>query len=384
MPYAEGRAYFDADSHLMEYAEWLADFADPAIQKELPAFVPHGSGGANALLDRIDESRKRVQDPEATASLETDVMRTAKGWAAHGAMDPAERSRTLDLLGFQGQLVFSTFALLQVLGCKSPQLMYGATRAHNRGIVEFCSSDKRLLPVGFIPLHEPRSALDALGEALESGCSAIMVPTDAAGKTSPTHVDLESFWAMLAESGTPLMSHVGGGKLLAKRYHNNGRPIPKDWLGGGENLRGKDFPVIHHSPERFLACMVLDGVFERHEGLRCGVIEQGASWVPAMLSNLDHAARQFGKFEPDIAKLSLRPSDYIHRQVKFTPFSFEDAGWLIEQAGEDLFLFSSDYPHPEGSRDPLGRFEASLDSAQINEAARERFYSLNFLEMMGR
>jgi hypothetical protein len=66
MPYAEGRAYFDADSHLMEYAEWLADFADPAIQKELPAFVPHGSGGANALLDRIDENRKRVHDPECS------------------------------------------------------------------------------------------------------------------------------------------------------------------------------------------------------------------------------------------------------------------------------------------------------------------------------
>jgi hypothetical protein len=69
--------------------------------------------------------------------------------------------------------------------------------------------------------------------------------------------------------------------------------------------------------------------------------------------------------------------------VKFTPFPFEDAGWLIQQMGEELFLFSSDYPHPEGGRDPLGRFEASLDAAGVGETARARFYSENFAAMMG-
>jgi predicted TIM-barrel fold metal-dependent hydrolase len=56
-------------------------------------------------------------------------------------------------------------------------------------------------------------------------------------------------------------------------------------------------------------------------------------------------------------------------------------GWLIEEAGEDLFLFSSDYPHPEGGRDPLGRFEASLGDA--SSGARERFYAGNFAELIG-
>jgi hypothetical protein len=54
---------------------------------------------------------------------------------------------------------------------------------------------------------------------------------------------------------------------------------------------------------------------------------------------------------------------------------------MIEQCGDDLFLFSSDYPHPEGGRDPLGRFESSL--AGIGEQAQERFYSRNFADMMG-
>jgi uncharacterized protein len=37
-------------------------------------------------------------------------------------------------------------------------------------------------------------------------------------------------------------------------------------------------------------------------------------------------------------------------------------------------MFASDYPHPEGGRDPIGRFDASLDAAAVAAAARERFY----------
>ena len=54
---------------------------------------------------------------------------------------------------------------------------------------------------------------------------------------------------------------------------------------------------------------------------------------------------------------------------------------MIEQAGDDMFLFSSDSPHPEGGRDPLKRFESSR--VGVGEASRERFYSANFARMMG-
>jgi predicted TIM-barrel fold metal-dependent hydrolase len=54
---------------------------------------------------------------------------------------------------------------------------------------------------------------------------------------------------------------------------------------------------------------------------------------------------------------------------------------MIEQAGDDLFLFSSDYPHPEGGRDPLGRFESSL--SDVSDASKQRFYADNFAAMMG-
>ena len=138
--------------------------------------------------------------------------------------------------------------------------------------------------------------------------------------------------------------------------------------------------ALHNAPEIFLSCMVLDGLFEQFPKLRGGCIEQGALWVPAWLKRLDIAQQTFAKTEPAL-RLPLKASDYVRRQLKFTPFPTEPVGWLIEQAGEELFLFSSDYPHPEGGRDPLGRFEGSMPA--ISDAAKEKFYASNYAEMMG-
>ena len=35
------------------------------------------------------------------------------------------------------------------------------------------------------------------------------------------------------------------------------------------------------------------------------------------------------------SSLELRPSEYVRRQVRVTPYPHEDAGWIIEQAGDD-------------------------------------------------
>lgn len=59
-------------------------------------------------------------------------------------------------------------------------------------------------------------------------------------------------------------------------------------------------------------------------------------------------------------------------------FPYEDVGWLIEQAGAEIFMFPSDYPHPEGGRDPIDRLDESLEAGSVAAAARERFYHGDF------
>jgi predicted TIM-barrel fold metal-dependent hydrolase len=376
MPYAEGRVFYDADSHLMETSDWLASHADPDVRDRIrPLYL----GGAGAIADEA----VREADARKTAGVGLDAIEeqllTRKGWRAYGAFDPVERSHALDLLGFDKQLVFSTFAPTQFLD-DDPDLLYGGTRAHNRAMAEFCAADERLIAVGFVPLQSPKRAEEAVDEALALGCGAILVPSHPPRTHSPTHPDLDGVWARLQDAAVPVTLHVGGGgRPLRPSFHDNGRPKPTDFLGGGENIRSKDYMVLHNPPEIFIAAMVLDGVFEKFPRLMCGVIEQGALWVPALMRRIDIAQATFKKSEPLLAELPMHASDYIRRQVRFTPFPTEPVGWLIEQAGEELFLFSSDYPHPEGTKDPLGRFEDSL--ADVRDTARDRFYSRNFAQL---
>ena len=150
-------------------------------------------------------------------------------------------------------------------------------------------------------------------------------------------------------------------------------------MGGGENVRSKDMAVLHQGPETFISVMIMDGVFEQHPALRGACVELGAGWVPAMLTRLDWVVRSWSKVDQYLAELQRSPSETLREQMAFTPYVFEDVGTLVDQSAADLYLFSSDYPHVEGGRDPIGRFEGSLGDRP--DDVREQFYAENFLRI---
>ena len=376
MTYAGQRTILDADSHLMELPGFLDPFVDPdradVIRKR----------GMDPFRPLIDDATARAElrrtDQSATDEAEENLMKE-KGWRALGSFDPAERSRVLDLLGFEAQLVFATFAGV-LYDHRDPEALYIGRAAQNRAVIDFCSKDPRLLPVAFVPLSDPERAVSMAEDAIAGGAAAVMVPSTAAGERAPTHPALDPFWELLSLSNIPFVLHVGGGgRMLDPAFHNNEMPVT-DHLGGGENLRSKDYLAIHHSPEVFLGALILDGLFDRFPGLRGGCIEQGASWVVSWMRHLDQAQRAFRRTEEPLRNLEAKPSEYVRRHLKFTPFPGEPVGWMIEQAGSELFMFSTDYPHPEGGRDPLAKFEESM--AGIDEAAQKRFYETNMAELL--
>ena len=260
-------------------------------------------------------------------------------------------------------------------------MLYGGTEALNRAMTAFCAPDPRLKAVGYLPLNDPARALATLGAGARRRRRGHLGPLRRARGLLAHPRRPGAVWARLAEARRALRAPRRWREAPPQGVPQQRPPRPKDWLGGGENLRSKDFPVLHHSPERFLACMALDGVFERLPSLRGAAIELGASWVPGLLRNVDHALRSFSKFEPALQELTLLPSEYLRRQVRFTPFPFEDTAWLLEQCGPELFMFSTDYPHPEGGKRP---FEAFGDAvAGFDEPTRERFFWRNGAELLG-
>ena len=383
MPYAEGRTIHDADSHVMETPDWFRPFADPEVRDRIPdLFVASVKPGEETFIEEL--RRRHTEDDEFRSRDAAEIM-LRKNWKATGSFLKEDRGLALDLLGFASQLVFNTFAngkLLQAERGDDLDFAYGLARAHNRAMVDFCSADPRLLPVGYVPLADFERSEAFAREALDLGCAALMVASACPRRHSPSHTGLFPVWEQAQDAGVPVVFHVGGGgQLLDPMYFENGLPPVPDFHGGAENFRSVDYMPIPFPPMQTLATLIIDGILDRFPRLRFGVIEQGASWLPGWMRQLDSAQDAFSKMEERLQRLELRLSDYVRRQVRVTPYPAEDAGWIVEHAGEETCMFSSDFPHVEGGRNPIARFERTL--ADAPEPVKQRFYCDNFLDLMG-
>ena len=156
MPYATGRTFLDADSHIMELPGFLREHADPTIRDRMPEVSPSSGGRMADAVERLGpdggHSPERVAD---LLDLGDGLIAGPKGYEALGACNAVERGRALDLLGFHRQLVFATFSpgvLFDPNG--PPDVTAAAASAHNRAMAMFCSSDERLLGVGATALDD--------------------------------------------------------------------------------------------------------------------------------------------------------------------------------------------------------------------------------------
>ncbi len=383
MPYASGRRTQDADSHLMELPDFMTAHAERSLRARLPSLAAAGLTIEGVEMAKHGGSSGHPAEVvERLVALGDGLLRGPKWHGALGAFNGAERARALDLLGFERQVVFSSFCAAILFPQSDLELCYGGITAHNRAMAEFCSADKRLIGVALLALDEPERARAEIDAALAAGLGAFWLPARAPGGRSPGHPAHDPVWARLQEAAVPFLLHVGSSPLsIADAWMNDGHSERQSARGRAEVIGSKDLMVIYQPYERFLSVLVLDGVLERFPKLRGGAIEVGAGWVPAMLRRLDHAAEIWQRSEPHLAELSRTPSEQVRAQLRFTPYPFEDVGQLIRESSPELYLFSSDYPHAEGGRDPLARFERSL--AGLDEPVKTRFYARNFDDLYG-
>jgi predicted TIM-barrel fold metal-dependent hydrolase len=368
----------DADSHVMELPTKIVDYFEKSYLDDFAKFA----NKAISVTSDLNTAVEKHDDPLFRADDEAQLM-LRKNHLALGSFRNEDRPQCLDLLGFTSQLVFTTTALGNYgLDDNHPELAAQAARAHNRMNTDFCSVDRRLLATGYVPLSDIAAAPIIAQEAIELGCKGLIVPSKCPAHHSPAHIDFEPVWSLAEEAGVPILFHVGGEEKMSKAYTENGLPAVKDFHGGDENFTGLSFMSIPLALWQTMAAFIFDGVLDRHPRLMFGAIELGASWLPSWLQFLDSAFEAFRKGEERLQKLSERPSDIARRQFRVTPYAHEPTGWILKNSSPDMLLFSSDFPHVEGGRNPLKRFADNMPDATPQE--RQKFYRDNFISLMGR
>src|SRR4030095_2115894 len=203
MTYPHGRTCYDADSHIMELPDFLAEYADSEMRERMPRIRVPRVGRLATLVDEAERNRKHSASEVAELlALGDKLIGGPKGYMALGAFNAAERAQALDLLGFARQLVFATFSESLAFSLdRALDERYAAARAHNRAMAEFCGKDQRLMGVALLPLDDPQTSITELENILRLGLSAVWIPHRPCGGRSPGHNDLDPIWARLAEGG---------------------------------------------------------------------------------------------------------------------------------------------------------------------------------------
>jgi predicted TIM-barrel fold metal-dependent hydrolase len=378
MPYVENKTVHDADSHIMEVPGMLEQYLE---KKYLEPF--QSKNRATDFEIQWAQKAQGLHDDAEFRSGDADKLLLRKNHHALGSFRNEDRSQALDLLGFTSQLVFTTVALsnygLEHNG--ETELALASAEAHNRMMADFCKVDKRLLATGYVPLVDIEAAPGIARRALEMGCKALVIPSRCPHHHSPSHIGFDPLWALAQEAGVPILFHVGGEDKMSSSYMKNGLPAVRDFHGGDENFTSLSYMTIPLALWQTMSALIIDGVCDRFPRLKFGAIELGASWLPSWMQFLDAGVAAFSRGEERLKSLSDKPSEIARRVLRVTPYPHENTGWIIANSGEDMLLFSSDFPHVEGGRNPLKRFGESLQGT--DQIAIDKFYRDNFIDLMG-
>ncbi len=337
----------DLDSHLQLPMGGLAPFFGDLAGEIGQARARRGMGRGQAALAR-NAGWERQEHPDE------DNVWTVKGHNSYGANQPEERVRVMDLMGIERQLIFPMVAVARA-AWQDSDAGREALRRYNDFVIGWAAHDpQRLRPTTILAMNDPAAALVEAERVVSAGSRAVLLPAHhAPAHRSPADADWDPLWAFLADSRVPALFHVGSqdGFISGEWTPSN---LPATALAGNEDEPAGPFQhaVGHMSIQVYMSALILGGVLERHEHLVIGAIELGAQWVGPMADMLDQRAGTFARRMSSL--LSMKPSEYLRRQFRATPYFFEPTARYIDQYGlEDVYAFSTDFPHPEGGTRPL-------------------------------
>ena len=375
----------DADTHFMEPAGVYEDYIAPA-QRDLALRVERDDRGWPFLshqgrpLMRLD-----VQTPGRVDLIGEQSRRYAAGenWYEVPApipdlWDPKARIENLQRNGVDSSIVFPNMGLAwqHQLANDLPALCANMS-AYNRWLRErLPECGEALYPVALVDLQD----LDWLQQELElcaaAGLKLAMVAPQPVGGRALAHPDFDRVWAAFQDLDMGICFHVSNFQL----------PLDPAWYALDPEPANKlmDTAFLYLAPAVALASLIIHGKLEQFPGLRFGVVELSAGWVPGFLMHLD-GAWEFYRSQRGrpLSELSVRPSEYFKRQVRVNAFALEGAANLMDMVGSEVFMWGSDYPHSEGMSKPSWSSYLKVQPRKLSSAEQAALSGDNAAYLLG-
>ena len=279
--------------------------------------------------------------------------------------DPEVRLRDMDTADVDVSIIFAS-TVDSLCAMRDVGLEAALNAAYHRFMSGYCAdAEDRLWWIGVTTMRNlPQSIAEMRHWAKEDRHFAGMqIPRVCPDGSPLDHPDLHPLYAASQELDLPLWVHGGAN-----------RPPLTPWA---------DAPnALYHSigGQYAMTALIGGGVFDLFPTLRIGLFESFGGWVPYVLEKLDDGFKPGGRRTPLLKRL---PSEIVAGGNLFFSTEADEMhiAYAMEMLGEDIWLFSTDYPHT-GSAWPNG--VPVTAEKPIPESAKIKLFETNALRFLPR
>ncbi|MFB9269468.1 amidohydrolase family protein [Bradyrhizobium erythrophlei] len=268
---------------------------------------------------------------ELTSDLSNIPAAVRPDWKGAGDLD-AIRAQALDPFGTD----------IAICNC-----LYGAQAVYNHDLAaalcgamndwlaeEWLGKDERLRGSVIVPWQHPEAAAREI-ERWASDRRFVQVQLMLMGEMPLGRRAMWPIYAAAEAHGFAVAVHAGTAYRFAP------------WTNGWPSFHIEDQAALSVGFQTQLLSMIAEGVFEQHPKLKVVLTDSGVTWLPAFLWRIDKLWRGL---RMEVPWLKRPPSEVVSQHVRMTlqpfdgPKDTELIAGLIEQIGEHMLLFSTDYP----------------------------------------
>lgn len=291
---------------------------------------------------------------------------------------------------FNGQLLPFIPSFINADNPKDPELAAVGTRIYNRWLADFCKQlPGRRIGLAHLPLWDLGLAVKEAEWAAENGLKGINFPAMRDTLLAYDSPDYEPLWKVCAEANLPLTTHSGASSPTSMNH--------QAWLM---------LEVAGPAARRAIHRLIFSKAFDRNPDLKLVMTEQVGPWQQPLLNEMDSAYRATvqnnskkdtgamtrnanrgvsikdpGRWNGHAVNtlkqepLDKLPSEYFGTNVFVgaSMLAHFEAELAIEHDYVSSIMWGSDYPHPEGLRNP---FDTDPETSQFRRALRNTFQSL--------
>jgi predicted TIM-barrel fold metal-dependent hydrolase len=327
------------------------------------------------------------------------------GAEAPGAGDPGHydsQARRRDMEGdgvvaevlfhfsFNGELLPFIPSFIHSDNPSDPELAKVGMRIYNRWLADFCQDlPGRRVGLAQLPLWDIEAAVAEAEWAAENGLKGINFPAMRDSLVAYDDKSYEPLWELCAANKLALTTHSGAVSPTAMNH--------QAWLM---------LEVAGPAARRAIHRLIFSKVFDRHPDLNLVMTEQVGPWQKPLMDEIDSAYRatvqnnakkdtgamtrnanrgislkEPGKWKGYAVNtlkqepLDRLPSEYFGTNVFVgaSMLAHFEAELAIEHGYVDSIMWGSDYPHPEGLRNPK---DTDPETSQFRRAMRNTFQNL--------